>query len=440
MAKIIFTSRYYRNPAGSNVGKLLRYIATRDGVEKMPNGIDTSKPATVRQQRLIHDIVKCIPSTAQHPEYASYQATPTKSAASEFIAAVIERNMDEIDKSKHLVRYMAERPGVEKLGAHGLFSQTDDKIDLDAVCEDVSQHDGIVFTHVISLRREDAERLGFNEAEAWRDLVRRNAIQIAQAHKIPVSDLTWYAAFHNTTHHPHIHLMVYSKKPQQGWLTKKGINDMRRLFGNDIFRNEQYKLFQMETQQRDAVKYQFRKQIEYYQTHPYSVPEPLALLFQKLSVQLHSVKGKKMYGYLPKDVKNTVDDIVRELAKTPEIASLYLQWNVINREKLSLYYDKKDADIPLEDNREFRSVKNAIIREAETISSSEPSRTQTDTSLMLGRLIARILQIISDSYRGKEQKLHGQIDSKLRSKIAQKKAAHGIRTSHNQSGGDQTMS
>ena len=443
MAKIIFTSRYYRNPAGSNVGKLLRYIATRDGVKKMPNGIDNSKPATVRQQRLIHDIVKCIPRTTQHPEYESYQATSTKSSASEFIAAVIERNIDEVEKSKHLVRYMAERPGVQKLGAHGLFSQTDDKIDLAAVCEDVSQHDGTVFTHVISLRREDAERLGYNNANAWRDLVRRSAIQIAQAHKIPVSDLQWYAAFHDTTHHPHIHLMVYSKKPRQGWLSKKGIEDMRRLFGNDIFRNEQYKLFQMETQQRDKVKEHFRNWMTYYQSHPYDASPKLQLLFRKLTEQLRTVKGKKVYGYLPKDVKDTVYEIVRELAKDRVIAPLYAEWNRINREKLSLYYDKKDGDIPLEENTEFRSIKNVVIQ---TAAAMDPSSSMSDvaptpqTALTLANLVARLLRLISDSYQNKEKTLHGQIDGKLRSKIAQKKAAHGIRTSHNHSGGDQTMS
>ncbi len=443
MAKIIVTSRYYRNPSGSNVGRLLQYMATREGVEKLPGGVDNSKPATVRQQRLINDIVKSIPRTTQHPEYESYQATPTKSTASEFIAAVIERNIDEVEKSKHLVHYMAERPGVEKIGAHGLFSQTDDKIDLAAVCEDASQHDGTVFTHVISLRREDAERLGYNNANAWRDLVRRSAIQIAQAHKIPVSDLQWYAAFHDTAHHPHIHLMVYSKKPRQGWLSKKGIEDMRRLFGNDIFHNEQYKLFQMETQQRDAVKYGFKKWIEYYQTHPYEAPEPLTALFRKLMTQLETVKGKKVYGYLPKDIKDTVDQIVREIAKDPTVASLYAEWNRINREKLSLYYDKKDGDIPLEDNVEFRSIKNTVIKAAVAMSGemsqSEPTQTPA-LGLTLGRLIGRLLQIISDSYQDKDKKLHGQVDSKLRSKLAQKKAAHGIRTSYDQNSGGQTMS
>ena len=181
--------------------------------------------------------------------------------ATEFIDAFIERNADQIDGIKKLVSYMGERPGVERLGKHGLFSQTDDKINLDAVAEQVSRHEGILWTHVVSLRREDAERLGYNNAHAWKELVRRNALQIAQAHKIEPSQMQWYAAFHNTTHHPHIHLMVYSKDVKQGYLTNKGIEEMRRLLANDIFRNEMYHAFTLETQMRDEVRAEAKRRI-----------------------------------------------------------------------------------------------------------------------------------------------------------------------------------
>ena len=172
----------------------------------------------------------------------SYLENKTKVNATEFLNEFLERNADRIDGVKKLVSYYAERPGVEKLGKHGLFSQTDEKINLDEVADEVSNHNGIVWTHVISLKREDAERLGYNNANAWKSLVRRNVLEIAKAHKIEPSDLQWYGAFHNTTHHPHIHLLVYSKSGQ-GYFTNNGIESMRSSFGNDIFRNEQYKLF-----------------------------------------------------------------------------------------------------------------------------------------------------------------------------------------------------
>ena len=245
MAKFILTSRYIKNPAFSNAGKLLQYMATRDGVEKVPRGID-NRPATKQQEKLIKSIAKNFPETKESIEYADYESEPTKANASEFLSYFEENYADKAENMKGLVRYFAERPGVEKLGAHGLFSQTDDKINLDEVADEVNNHDGVVWTHVLSLRREDAERLGYNNADAWKKLVRRNVAAIAEAHKIDLDDLQWYAAFHNTGHHPHIHLMVYSKSGQ-GYLTNKGIEKLRSRFGNDIFRNEQYKLFEMQT-------------------------------------------------------------------------------------------------------------------------------------------------------------------------------------------------
>ncbi len=230
MSKIIFTSRYIKNPASSNAGKLIKYMGTREGVEKLPNGIDYS-PATKKQNDLICIALKTVPESWDYPEMKSYLENKTKSNATEFLNEFLERNADRIGGVKKLVNYYAERPGVEKLGKHGLFSQTDEKINLDEVADKVSNHNGIVWTHVISLKREDAERLGYNNANAWKSLIRRNALEIAKAHKIEPSDLQWYGAFHNTTHHPHIHLMIYSKSGQ-GYLTNKGIESMRSALGN----------------------------------------------------------------------------------------------------------------------------------------------------------------------------------------------------------------
>ena len=167
MAKIIFTSRYFRNPKRSNVGKLVKYMGTREGVEKLPNGIDNS-PATKSQQRLINSITKHYPESKKYLEYKDYENNSSKSNVTEFIDTFIERNADRAEELNALVTYIAERPGVEKLGKHGLFSQTDDKIDLDKVADDVANHNGIVWTHVISLKREDAERLGYNNADRWK--------------------------------------------------------------------------------------------------------------------------------------------------------------------------------------------------------------------------------------------------------------------------------
>lgn len=431
MAKFILTSRFIKNPAFANAGKLLQYMATRDGVEKLPRGID-NKPATKQQEKLINSITKKFPETKQSIEFEDYENAPTKANASEFLSYFEENYADKIEDMKTLVRYYAERPGVEKLGSHGLFSQTDDKINLDEVADEVSNHDGVVWTHVLSLHREDAERLGYNNAKAWKNLVRRNVAAIAEAHKIDPDDLQWYAAFHNTGHHPHIHLMVYSKSGQ-GYLTNKGIELLRSRFGNDIFRNEQYKLFEMQTEIRDELKDEARNVIEDLLAHIDSSITPsdeLVDLFNQLNEAMKQHKGKWLYGYLQKPVKEIVDKIVHEIAKDPGIAALYAKWNEINREKLSLYHEKKTPDIPLEDNIEFRSIKNDLLRLMKTLSQLPVSEQITAANLSPGisGLIHKLAQLIARNCMQRRAKLRSQVDSKLLSAIEEKKRAHGLKT------------
>lgn len=430
MPKIIFTSRYIKNPARANAGKLVKYMGTREGVEKLPDGFD-HRPATKKQITLICDLIKAYPPAWNYPEFVDFRQEQFRGMATEFIDAFIERNADRIDGIKKLVSYMGERPGVERLGKHGLFSQTDDKINLDAVAEEVSRHEGILWTHVVSLRREDAERLGYNNANAWKELVRRNALQIAQAHKIEPSQIQWYAAFHNTTHHPHIHLMVYSKDAKQGYLSNKGIEQIRRLFANDIFRNEMYHAFTLETQMRDEVRAEAKKRIDELLKEaetPISASEEIQNLYVRLIGQLSNYKGKKVYGYLPKNMKQTVDAIVAELAKDERIAELYAEWNKANREKLSIYYDKPKPDIPLEDNKEFRDIKNAVLRSAVLMMQTSVSLQSAPINSAVGNLIAILAKAIAASCQKRRMRLDTQIDSKLKSRIERKKQAHGLKT------------
>ena len=361
MAKVILSSKFIKTPSNKNIGRLLRYIGTREGVEKVANGKDNA-PATKQQQELIYKAIEAYPPSWDYPELKEFFDNPTKANATEFIDAFYERNADKIGGVKKLMNYYAERPTVEKLGTHGLFSQTDDKIDLDKVAEEVAKHNGVVWTHVVSLKREDGERLGYNNAKAWQELVRRNVYELAESHKIEPGDLQWYGAFHNTTHHPHMHLVVYSKSGK-GYLTENGILKLKSAFGNDIFRNEQYKLFKMQTDLRNKLQDEAKEYLNnlVQKSNDYEPSEKAEELYQKLIEQLKTVKGKKVYGYLPKNIKNTVDDIVREISKDEGIAKLNAEWNRINREKLSMYHDKETPDIPLVENKELRSIKNAVI-------------------------------------------------------------------------------
>ena len=434
MPKIIVTSRYMRNTPKLTATNLVKYMGTREGVEKLPTGVNHT-PSTVRQQRLIKDILKYDSDAEKYLEYQDYLKESSKANATEFIDAFIERNADRIGDMDKLVSYIAKRPGVEKLGSHGLFSQTDDKIDLDSVADEVGHHKGIIWTHVISLRREDAERLGYNNVKAWKDLVKRNITEIADAQNINLDKLKWYGAFHNTTHHPHMHLLIYAKDAKQGWLTKKGIDELRSTFGNDIFRNEQYKLFRMETELRNKLKedakytlYELIADID----NSYEPTPQVLELFQILISQLESYTGRKQYGYLLPEVKDTVNKIVIELSKNDDISKLYSEWNRVNREKLSLYYDKKKPDIPLEDNKEFRSIKNMIIKAAVEIiqASADENYTHQTITTSVRNLAKALCLLISQNYIKKLSKLNKQIDSKLKSKIEQKKAAHGLKTDY----------
>lgn len=410
-------------------------MGTREGVERLPSDA-SSKPATKRQQSLIEAVIKKIPDTIQYPEYREYLEQNTKAAASNFLDAVMkqEPQAEEIGK---LVTYMAERPGVVKLGKHGLFSQTDDPIDLEKAAEEVTNHTGYIWTHVVSLHREDAERLGYNNADSWKSLVRRNVTTIAQAHRIPVSDLQWYAAFHNTSHHPHIHLMVYSKG-QEGYLSKQSIDSLRSCFGNDIFKPEQYHLFQLQTGLRQDIKEKSEQKIRDLVSQAEASPKPNAqiqFLLAKLRKQLDKYQGKKVYGYLPKSAKATVNEIVEMLSAEPSIAELYKEWNKINREKLSLYYENKDPTIPLVDNKEFRSIKNMIIKAVMEI----PQEVEQAEPHVARGIIGSLAQLIGDKYMANRQALQEQIDTKLQAKINEKKQALGLRTERTQRASYQTQ-
>ena len=234
MAKIIVTSRYLKSGKRGKTKRknYTKYIATRESVEKCPQA---EAVTTEKQKLLLSELIQEFPMAKQYLEYADYKKNPSAENASELISTIIERHADVIGNRKNFVGYMAKRPGAERHGEHGLFNGSDTPIDLNAVANEVAEHPGYVWTHVISLRREDAVRLSYTNSDMWCDLVMRHISDISKAQKIPLAEMKWYAAFHYTTHHPHIHLIVYSKDLRQGYLTKDGIEQIRSAFANDIF-------------------------------------------------------------------------------------------------------------------------------------------------------------------------------------------------------------
>ena len=365
---------------------------------------------------------------------------PTRENANEFLDAVAERYADRADELKGLVNYISNRPGVEKLGSHGLFTQFDMPINLDAVAEWVANHDGVIWTEVVSLRREDAERLHFNNAEAWKNLVRRNMNEIAKAHRIKVEDLEWYGAFHNTTHHPHIHLIVFSKG-QEGFLSEKGIKELRRAFGQDIFRNEQYKLATIETGYRNELKEQLADLLQQLQTRQSSPNADYYLyLLRKICDEVQHQKGKKLYGYLPRKAKKLVDFALHEFAKDENLSQIYSKWNEVNREKLSLYYDTKDKpDVPIEKNTELRPLKNILIKTALSMNFNAQTTVNTARIGFLFSMLAKQIVNSAGKRLGELNKMMPLTDSKELDKIREKKLAHGQKEGSDNSGIDEEV-
>lgn len=363
MAQLIVSSRYLKSGKRGKTKRrnFTKYIATRESVEKRPQ--NTGK-TTANQKQLIAELIKEFPMAKQYLEYTDYTKNPSSENASELISTIIERHADVIGNRRNFVGYMANRPGAERRGEHGLFNGSDEPIDLNAVANEVAEHPGYVWTHVVSLRREDAVRLGYTNSDMWRELVKRHIDDISKAQNIPLANMKWYAAFHDTTHHPHIHLIVYSSDPRQGYLTKEGMAAIRSAFANDIFHEDMKSIYQEQTLTRDELKALSEDQMREILSQIRSgvVDERLVIKVRKLNAQLQSVGGKKVYGYLPKEIKQTVDDIFLLLSQNEDIQKLYDKWCEFEKAKYKMY-TQKDKDFPdFINNKEFRSVRNMIIR------------------------------------------------------------------------------
>lgn len=382
MSQLIVTSRYLKNGNQKNKTKrrnYTKYIATRETVEiRSQKFVDRNANATKNQEQLINDLINDFPESKRYLEYEDYEREPTIENAGELISTIVERNADVVGNRQNFVGYMAMRPGVEKRGSHGLFNEKDEPIILDRVANEIANHKGNVWSHVVSLRREDAVRLGFDNSDAWRELVKRHISDIANAQRIPICNLKWYAAFHDTTHHPHIHLIVYSTNPKQGFLTAKGMDKIRSAFANDIFHDDLQSIYQEQTLSRDELKTVSKTEFESIvrKIHQGGFVDPkLKNLVLKLNLQLQNVRGKKVYGYLPPNVKETVNNIFLELAKDENIQQLYEKWCSLERLKCKTYTQKEKELPALTDNKVFQPVRNMIIR---TVLNMKPFDANTE--------------------------------------------------------------
>ena len=457
----------------------MKYIATREGVEVL-NG---KGPATEKQKEMVTKLLKDFPDMRDSFEYEDYKQAPTLHTASAIISAALDSHMQNLQSENSYLKYIATRPGAEKHGAHGLFGRQDNT-DLPAAMHDLTAHDGNVWTIIYSLHREDAERLGYNNAAAWRKLLVSQQNKFAESFHVPASALHWYAAYHDADTHPHIHMMIWTD--QETVLKRDAVVKLRSAMTNSIFQAELENLYIRKDAAYKDVTEAAREVMHELVDRMESTAEPPVSIQQKLlelATELRTVGGKKQYAYLKKPLKEQVDSIVDELEKLPEVAAYYSAWNGL-RDTLEGYYKNRPRQHnPLSQQKEFRAIKNAIIQEAERLrqqmeqeqraSKSESSqvdtsfdeKTSSDTSTnptladentssvashsvqfpseyLLNstiRLFHQMGQIFRDNAAPPSNPMGIRIDSKRRKKLMQKRLAMGHKQDDHEQNYGQTL-
>ena len=366
MAGVFFSSPYLKGGKQSaKLANLTKYISTREGVELLKD-TDSSLPATKQQQDFISRLLKMFPDTREMPEYEDYKAEHSQKNAAEFISQVQENYGYLLDKRENYVDYVANRPGVKKLGEHGLWN-ADGKVPvLQNAIDEVAHHQGNVWTPVIAIQRSDAERLGYDSADSWRALICSEIDQIAKAYKILPSHLKWYAAFHEKERSVHVHLVIFSTDPSEGYLTKPAVLELRSALTRQIFKDDLKNIYVQQTAYRDRLQEDaldvMESLIQTMQDGELANPK-LELLITELAERLRNYSGKKVYGYLPPATKRIVDAIVDELASDERVEEAYSLWQDMRDEVFSFYSKAKPERVSLSQQKEFKPVRNMVIRE-----------------------------------------------------------------------------
>lgn len=367
MPRIIFKCPYLKEGAKSvsHLNNYVRYMATREGAQHLSPDFARC-PVTEPQKRLVERLLRDFPLSRGLFEYEDYVAAPTQGNASEFITRALEDNADQISKRENYVDYIANRPRAQRRGSHALFTDTDEPLVLSQIADAVAHHPGNIWLPIISLRREDAARLGYDDAAQWRDLLTGFAPEMAEAMKIPVEQFPWYAAFHDEAHHPHLHMVCFSADGKSGYLNADGIERIKAGLAKEIFRQELHELYGQQTIRRNALTQDARELLRQIteQMRNGTLENPkIEQLMVSLSDQLKTVKGKKQYGYLKAPLKSVVDEIVDELQKDERISQAYGLWYELRDEVLRTYRKDLPKRLPLSRQKEFRQIHNLVIQE-----------------------------------------------------------------------------
>ena len=471
MPRIIMKSPYIKPNSKTHIGNYVSYIATRDGVEKA-DSTQKFMEATEKQKQIIKKLLSDYPDSKDLYEYQDYLDKPNRGNADELILRIAEAHAELFGDREKYVSYIAQRPRVEKISSHGLFTDGGVPIVLSNVQKEVAESKSNVWTHIISLKREDAERLGYNNAKAWMNLIRSQRNMIAENMKIAPENFRWYAAFHNEGHHPHIHMIAYSTKPNEAYLTEKGIENIKSNLAKVIFRQDLISIYQKQTEHRDKLRAEARDIVEDLVSKINSeiyISASIQNKLLELADRLSQTKGKKVYGYLKLDVKAIVDSIVDELSNDDRIKKLYDLWYEQKENTIRTYTDEIPDRIPLAQNKEFKSIKNAVIKEALKLNLTEDeveknentyeepvlnpfeyeentsaeSVFDSDKGVLYPRysiktnrnsvavsslyLLRYLCNIIQNQLRFEEKQKVQRTDKKFQQKINDKKQAHGMK-------------
>lgn len=369
MPRVIFKCPYLKGGskrAASHLQNYVRYMATREGAQRMAIGHE-QLPATEKQREMVARLLRDFPLSRGMFEYEDYQTAPTRGNASEFITRALEDNYDQIAKRDNYVSYIASRPRAQRTGEHALFTWSDDPLVLSNVADEVAHHPGNVWLPIISLRREDAARLGYDDAGQWKGLLTSYAMEMAEAMKIPWEQFRWYAAFHDQSHHPHVHMVCYSADGRSGYLTREGIARIKSDLAKRIFHQELHELYERQTQRRDELTQEagavMAELVQQMREGTLDNPR-IEQLMEHLAGKLKNLSGKKQYGYLKAPLKSVVDEIVEELAKDDRVARAYELWYELREEVLRTYKEELPHRLPLSRQKEFKRIRNMVIEEA----------------------------------------------------------------------------
>ena len=366
MAKLIYISPYMKGGAdASRLASRTRYFATREGVQLLKDD-NASLPATQKQQDYIERLLCSFPEAMELAEHEDYVRTPNRQTAFDLIEQIHEEFIEPLSCRENYLGYVANRPGVRSLGEHGLWDAHGKVRSLEAAVSEVANHPGNVWTPVISLPRENAERLGYTNLENWQALIRSSITDIAKGYKIHPDHLRWYAALHEKEKHLHVHMIIFSTDPKEGYLTRQGIRSIKSALVSTVYRDERMHIFERKDEQRTLLQQEAETRmaslIGQMATGTLQSGK-LELLVTELAKRLGEVSGRKVYGYLSPRVKRIVDEIVDELAKDARVAEAYTLWQDL-REQLCIDYDQTPPErLPLSRQREFKAVRNMVIRE-----------------------------------------------------------------------------